>query len=404
MVLKGFWIWLSFVFLLPGGLYAQSSISAIKKEKEKSEKAITYLNKLLKESANNQSASLEKLNILQQKIVQSKRLLSSLNKEVKLIQNSIQKNERRVEELEDQKQAMLNLYADLVYGTWKRRNKMNKLMFIFSSSDFNQAYNRFKYFQQIQEYSERQLELIRQVNDSLNVKNRELQLLIAQKNIVLDTINRKNSDLRSQQNRENQYIRELKGKQKELKQKLQREMASSRQLTEKLNKLISQQAKKSGSSSSVLKLTPEEKLLANDFVKNKGKLPWPVMEGFVSRKFGLIVNTDPIFKGVQVFNNGIDITTSKNADVRSVFKGVVSDIFYLPGYNNVVIIRHGNYFTVYPNLKDLKVKKGDSVNTKELLGKIAVDNEKGNVLNFQVWKDQAGGQAEKLNPELWLAK
>lgn len=385
-------------------MYAQTSISAIKKEKEKSEKAITYLNKLLKESTHNQTASLEKLNILQQKIVQSKRLLSSLSKEVKLVQASIEKNERRIEELENQREAMLDLYAKLVYGTWKRRNKVNKLMFILSSSDFNQAYNRFKYFQQIQEYSSRQLQMIRQINDSLNVKNRELQGLIVQKNAVLGTISQKNSDLHAQQNRENQYIKELKGKQKELKQKLQREMASSKRLTEKLNKLIAQQAKKSGSSSSVLKLTPEEKLLADDFVKNKGKLPWPVTEGFISRKFGLIVNTDPIFKGVQVFNNGIDITTSKNADVRSVFKGIVSDIFYLPGYNNVVIIRHGNYFTVYPNLKDLKIKKGDQVNTKELIGKIALDNDKGNVLNFQVWKDQAGGQAEKLNPELWLAK
>lgn len=403
MVFRKFLIWFFVAFLISAGASGQS-INDIKKEKEKSEKAISYLNKLLKESATHQSASVEKLNILQQKIVQSKKLLISLNQEVQFIQKNIQKNGRRIAELEQEKNDMLDLYAKLVYGTWKKRNKTNKLMFIFSSADFNQAYNRFKYFQQIQEYSGRQLQLIGQVNDSLNIKNQEWKALIAQKNAVLETIDQKNRELESEQNKESQYVRELKGKEKEIRRKLQKEIESSKRLARELNKLIARQAKKSGSNSSILRLTPEEKLLADDFVKNKGKLPWPVAEGFISRKFGLILNTDPIFKDVSVFNSGIDITTSKDADVRCVFKGSVSDIFFLPGYNNVVIIRHGNYFTVYPNLKDLKIRKGDEVNTKDVIGKIVFDNEKGNILNFQVWKDNAKGEAEKLNPELWLAK
>lgn len=394
---------LFFVFLFCSEVSAQS-ITAIKKEKEKSEKQISYLNKLLEEAKNNKSVSTEKLNILQQKILQSKRLISSLNQEVKYIQSNISANEVRIGELQNDRNAMLELYAKLVYGSWKKRNKNNKLMFIFSSSDFNQAYNRFKYFQQIQEYSGRQLEMIRQVNDSLDKKNLDLKKLIEQKNTVLGTINEKNKELESEQVKESHFITELQKKEKELKKKLQVEMQNRQKLNKELNRLIARQAKKSSTSSSVYKLTPEEKLLSDDFAKNRGKLPWPVTEGFISEKFG--VRPHPVLKKVVVENSGVNITTSKNAEVRSVFKGVVTEIFFIPGANNVVIIQHGNYFTTYPNLIDVKVQKGTQVNTKDIIGKVGFDSEKGSVLNFQIWKypEKANQDAIKLDPEFWLAK
>lgn len=394
---------LFFVFLFCSEVSAQS-ITAIKKEKEKSEKQISYLNKLLEEAKNNKSVSTEKLNILQQKILQSKRLISSLNQEVKYIQSNISANEVRIGELQNDRNAMLELYAKLVYGSWKKRNKNNKLMFIFSSSDFNQAYNRFKYFQQIQEYSGRQLEMIRQVNDSLDKKNLDLKKLIEQKNTVLGTINEKNKELESEQVKESHFITELQKKEKELKKKLQVEMQNRQKLNKELNRLIARQAKKNSTSSSVYKLTPEEKLLSDDFAKNRGKLPWPVTEGFISEKFG--VRPHPVLKKVVVENSGVNITTSKNAEVRSVFKGVVTEIFFIPGANNVVIIQHGNYFTTYPNLIDVKVQKGTQVNTKDIIGKVGFDSEKGSVLNFQIWKypEKANQDAIKLDPEFWLAK
>lgn len=394
---------LFFVFLFCSEVSAQS-ITSIKKEKEKSEKQISYLNKLLEEAKNNKSVSTEKLNILQQKILQSKRLISSLNQEVKYIQSDISANEVRIGELQNDRNAMLELYAKLVYGSWKKRNKNNKLMFIFSSSDFNQAYNRFKYFQQIQEYSGRQLEMIRQVNDSLDMKNLDLKKLIEQKNTVLGTINDKNKELESEQVKESHFIAELQKKEKELKKKLQVEMQNRQKLNKELNRLIARQAKKSSTSSSVYKLTPEEKLLSDDFAKNRGKLPWPVTEGFISEKFG--VRPHPVLKKVVVENSGVNITTSKNAEVRSVFKGVVTEIFFIPGANNVVIIQHGNYFTTYPNLIDVKVQKGSQVNTKDIIGKVGFDSEKGSVLNFQIWKypEKANQDAIKLDPEFWLAK
>lgn len=383
------------VFLLQGGLFAQS-IGDVRKQREKSEKEIQYLNKLLNEAAANKSVSLEKLNILQQKILTTKKLLNSLNQEVNYIQSHISVNENRIREFEVEKKSMLDLYAKLVYGSWKKRDKTNKLMFILSSSDFNQAYNRFKYFQQIQEYSGRQLELIRQVNDSLELKNQELKKLVEQKNLVLNDMDKQNRELETEKVKENKYITELKDKEKEVRKKLQKETEKRKKLEQQLAKLIANQAKKSGSSSSVYKLTPEEKLISDDFEKNKGKLPWPVAEGFISEKFGIKRHSE--LKYVQINNDGINITTTKNADVRAVFQGVVIEICYISGYN-VVIIRHGKYMSVYPNLSNVTVKKGEKVATKQIIGKIAYDDEKGNVINFQIWQD-----LQKLDPELWLAK
>ncbi len=398
MFMKLRYIGILFMFfsVLNGTVYSQS-INTIKKDKEKSEKEIAYLNKLLEEAKNNQSVSVEKLKIIQEKIAQSKSLINSLQQEVSYLEKQIDRNEVRISELSLNRGSMLNMYGKLVYGLWKKRNKAYRLMFIFASSDFNQAYNRYKYFEQIQSYSKRQLALIEQTNDSLNIKNTELKKYRDLKHVALNDIDVKSKDLIQQQATENSLISDLKKKEKQIVKKLNIEAKNRERLERELNKLIASQAKKSGGTSSKYKLTPEEKLVSDDFSRNKGKLPWPVTQGIISEKFG--INPHPVYKDVMMSNNGINITTSKNAEVRAVFNGEVTDISLMPGLNNAVIIRHGNYLTVYANLIYLNVKKGDKVNTKQVIGKVAHDNEKGSVLSFQVWNN-----LEKQNPELWLAK
>lgn len=387
-------ILLLFSFINP--LCAQS-IQAIKKEKERSEKEIAYLNKLLNEARNNKHVSLGRLNIIQRKITQSKKIISSLKQEVLYFEKQIEKNEMRLTELTNKRELMLDLYSKLIYNLWKKKDNINKLMFIFSSSDFNQAYNRYRYFEQIQSYSKRQLVLISQINDSLQLRNRQLKEYLDQKNVALKEIDIKNTDLLAQQQNEKQFVQQLQKKEKDIVRKLQNEQKNRNRLAKELNKLIASQTKKSGSSTSAYKMTPEEKLVSEDFVKNKGKLPWPVNQGIISEKFG--VNVHPVYKRVEMINNGISISTLKNADVRTVFNGIVSEILFMPGFNNVVIIQHGNYFTVYSNLADVVVKKGQKLTTKQVIGKIAYDQDNGSLLNFQVWKNM-----DKLNPEDWLAR
>lgn len=178
----------------------------------------------------------------------------------------------------------------------------------------------------------------------------------------------------------------MKKKERELDKKLKAEIKKREVLANKLKSLIAAQAKKSGSKNSNYKLTPEEKLISDDFAKNKGKLPWPVEEGFVSEKFG--VNVHPLFKQVKLTNDGITVTTSAGADVRSVFTGTVVEIMFIPGYNNVVMIRHGNYLTLYSNIIKVYIRKGDVIKLKQKIGKLASDNESSSTLNFQIWRDK----------------
>ena len=374
--------------------YSQS-IDAIKKKNEKTEKEIAYLNKLLKNARKDKSSTIQKVSIINQKIVKGKEMIQSLTNEVNYLDSQIKKNECIKSDLESDKQKMLEFYSKMVYETWKKRNESDKLIYIFSSSNFAQAYARYKYFEQVQDYSKRQIQLIEQTNDSLTAINEDLSKLIALKGETQSKIVSQNNQLIREQNEANTYIADLKKKEKELLRKLNIEIKNRERFKKELEKLIAAQAKKSGSKNSTYKLTPEEKLISDDFAKNRGKLPWPVEQGFVSEKFG--VNVHPVFKQVKLNNAGITITTSRNADVRAVFKGVVTEIMFIPGDNNVVIVRHGNYLTVYSNLVEIFIKKGDTVNVKQKIGKLAVSSGNNSTLNFQVWRDK-----DNLDPQLWL--
>jgi len=384
---------LCFVFLSVS-LSAQS-IKAIKEKQAKTEKEIQYLNKLLKETRTNKSVTTQQLTIIRQKIAKGKESIETLHKEVKYYEKLIADNELLKANLEADKEKMLDLYAKLVYETWKKRKNSDKLIYLFSSSGLVQAYARYKYFEQIQNYSKRQIQSIENMNDSLTTVNKRLSNLITQKNEVQSQLHSKNTLLIKEQNEANHYMAVLQKTEQSLNKKLNIEKKNRNRFTKELQKLIDSQVKKSGSKNSNYKLTSEEKLISDDFAKNKGKLPWPVKEGFVSEKFG--VNVHPVFKQVKLSNDGITITTSPHAEVRSVFSGVVAEIMFITGYNNVVIIRHGNYLTLYSNLVNVYVKKGEKISVKTPIGKLATAD-KNSTLNFQIWKDKS-----KLNPETWLS-
>ncbi|MCI7293458.1 MAG: peptidoglycan DD-metalloendopeptidase family protein [Butyricimonas virosa] len=383
------------IFLFSFTFSYSQSIDAIKKKNEKTEREIAYLNKLLENARKDKSSTIQKVSIINQKIDKGKEMIQSLMNEVNYLDGQIKKNESVKSALESDKQRMLEFYSKMVYETWKKRNESDKLIYIFSSSSFAQAYARYKYFEQVQDYSKRQIQLIEQTNDSLTAINRELSKLIILKSETQSKITSQNNQLIREQNEANTYIADLKKKEKELLRKLNIEIKNRERFKKELEKLIAAQAKKSGSKNSTYKLTPEEKLISDDFAKNRGKLPWPVEQGFVSEKFG--VNVHPVFKQVKLNNAGITITTSRNADVRAVFKGVVTEIMFIPGDNNVVIVRHGNYLTVYSNLVEIFIKKGDTVNVKQKIGKLAVSSGNNSTLNFQVWRDK-----DNLDPQLWL--
>ncbi|GHV61408.1 peptidase M23 [Bacteroidia bacterium] len=393
-------LFISLCIVLPNtsSLSAQNqSLDNIKAAKEKSEKEIAYLNQLLSETANSKTVSLNKLTIAQKKIAESQKLVGTLNQEVHYLEQAMKENEKKRSALIEQKEILFSMYSKLIYGLWKRRNSTDKLVYLFASSDFNQAYRRYKYFEQIQDYSKRQLASVEKINDSLYFRNQELRRYAFQKMTTLTDIGKQNRDLIKQKEEANNLVKTLTKNEKDIKAKLKKEQDNRDRLAEQLSKLIAAQIKKSGSKTKDIKLTPKEKAISTDFSTNAGKLPWPVAEGVITEKFGITQHPD--HKWVKISNGGISISTSKNSEVRSVFEGVVTTLYFMPGMNNVVIIQHGNYFTVYSNLIKVNVKEGQTVTMKQAIGTLAYDKDKGSVLNFQVWQN-----LNKQDPEWWLAK
>ncbi|MDR1756654.1 MAG: M23 family metallopeptidase [Culturomica sp.] len=386
------------VLFYPVASSAQA-IDGIRKEKEKSEKEIAYLDKLLNETRSSRSLSFDRLNIVQKKVTRTKQLIGSLEKEVEYYEGQIRINERKIDELGENRKEILELYSKLVYGLWKKKDKADKMMFIFAATDFNQAYNRYKYFEQIQSYSKRQFEQIRVINDSLESRNNQLKQYIVQKNETLKDIDVQNRSLLEQREGENRLIREFRKKEKELTKKLVAEQKNRARLAKELDRLIAEEIRKAAKTGkqTEIKLTPEQQLVSDEFVKNRGKLPWPVEQGIITEKFGIYTN--PLYPNVKQENAGVTIATLKNSEIRAVFNGVVASVVFYPGYNNIVMISHGNYYTAYTNLIEVKVKAQQAVNTKQVIGKVGHDMEKGSIFTFTVNKER-----EKLDPEQWLAK
>ena len=206
--------------------------------------------------------------------------------------------------------------------------------------------------------------------------------------------------IRQQKSEQNEYYAGLQQKQRELKQKLEQQRRVEQRLQKEIERIIAEEAKKAAASKDKkgFGLTPAEKELSTDFGKNKGRFPWPVDRGLITEEFG--EHPHPVLKRVMVRNNGIDITTSAGEKARAIFRGVVSRVVAIPGGNMAVIIRHGNYLTVYSNLSDVFVRVGQNVDTKQEIGKIYTDpSDNKTVLKFQLWHEN-----QKENPEDWIVK
>jgi septal ring factor EnvC (AmiA/AmiB activator) len=379
--------------------FSQESIEDIRKKQEKAKKEIIYLNTLLKNTQSSQSKILESLLIINEKVKNIKELLLSLADEVNLLDYLISENKNKQLKLDSDRRNMLDLYAKLVYETWKKKdNQMNKITFILSSTNFLQAYVRYRYFKQIQDYSKQQIHLIKQTNDSLQMINNRLTDLLLQKNNTQITLSQQNNQLSIEMNRTNNIVEQLKKEQQNINKKLKIEIKNEEKYRIEIEKLIRRQITSSGSSSSNQKLTPEEKLISNDFVKNKGRLPWPVAKGFTSEKYGINYWSSP--GDVKIENKGITITTSAKEEVRAVFAGKVMRIVLFPGKNNGILIRHGEKcWTFYDNLVELYVKEGDIVKGKQKIGRLPVDKSGNSSFNFQVWNGK-----NHEDPCLWLSK
>ncbi len=408
MVSKYILVLIFFSILIPSNLYSQKkSKQDLQANKQKIEGDIKYTNDLIYQTKKSKKTSLDQLILIDRQIEKREKLINAISQEVDFLDNQIGLNNDSIKDLTNELKKLKEEYAELIYFAYKNKSIYNRLMFIFSSKDFNQAYRRTKYFQQYSSYRKTQAELIIQT-----------QLKIKGKIIILEEQKVEKTSLQSEQEiaiknlnlekeRKNQTLNELNKKEKELRQTLRAKEKAAKKLQKEIEKIIAEEirlaAEKARREADMKKkeemaLTPVEFELSEEFEANKGRLPWPSQQGIISSTFG--EHAHPVLKRVKVKNNGIDILTTEGSKVNAVFNGVVTRIVSVPNFNNVVIIRHGEFLSVYSNMNDVYVAKGDHVNTQQSIGTVFTDKDTGKTeLHFELWK------AKTLqNPMLWLKK
>ena len=400
---------LKFIFLLTTLiLYSTSCYTQNLTQKDLELKRISLVNEikniqmLINNSKDEKKLVLENIENLNYKLDLQNEIIKITNNELNIISVSIRNNQESINQLQKSQQILKSQYSEMILKSYKTRSKTGKLMFIFSSVNFQQALKRIQYFKQYSEFQNNQLqkiavntkELKSLANKLNNDKNLQLKLVSDNKkiknNINLE-ISNKNNLLNFISNNQTKYLREIKLKQ-------QKTAKIDKEIEKIIAKAIAESNRKKNTSSKLFALTPEAKILSNNFISNKGKLPWPVEKGYISLKYGK--QPHPIVKTATIQSNGIRIITASSQKARTIFNGTVYRIISSKNGSKTILIQHGNFFTVYKNLSDIYVKKGDKVSTKQELGQIITNKSSGQtILSFSLFRDN-----KTENPLLWIGK
>lgn len=378
------------------------SIDELQKKKQDAENEIKYTTKLLNEVQKNQKLSLNRLQLLNNQIEKRNTVVASINSEVDIYQELIENNSLAISLMNSDVEDIKKEYAELVRSAFRNKNAYDGLLLLLSADNVNQAFRRHLYMKHYTAYRENQAEIIGTIQEMLNQKKENLEQHKLIKLQLLTDIKKETQQLAQEKTQKNSEIQKLQKEQQSLRKKIQQQRDIEQQLEKEIQKIIEEEAKKSkaaGGTGAGFDLTPEQKLVGESFVQNKKRLPWPVERGVITEHFG--INQHPVLSNVQTRNNGISISTEAGAKVRSVFNGEVSRVFGITGGNTAVIIRHGKYLTVYSNLREVLVKKGDKISTKQVIGTVYTDSDDENksILKFQIWLE-----TQKLNPEEWIGK
>jgi septal ring factor EnvC (AmiA/AmiB activator) len=376
------------------------SIDDLQKKKQKAEKEIEYTTKLLNEVQKNQKLSLNRVQLLNKQIEQRNAVITTINDEISVYQQFIDNNNLAIRLMSADIKAIKKEYAELIRSAYRNRNAYDQVLFLLSADNANQAYRRFLYMKRYTAYRESQAEIIGAIQLALDQKSEKLeQQKLIKLQLVTDT-KVEARQLSQEKTQKNSEIQKLQKEQQTLRKKLQQQREIEQRLENEIQKIIEEEARKSKAAGTTgFSLTPEQKLVGENFVQNKKKLPWPVERGVITEHFG--INQHPVLTNVQTRNNGVSIATEAGAKVRAIFNGEVSRVFGITGGNTAVIIRHGKYLSVYSNLREVTVKKGDKVTTKQTIGTIYTDagDDNKSILKFQIWLEN-----QKLNPEEWIGR
>jgi septal ring factor EnvC (AmiA/AmiB activator) len=382
------------LFFFSINVNAQSRVDLEKKKNEKY-KEIEYTNKQINKTTQEKKATVNKLLILRNQITTRKELVNDLNTEITSLDITIGNLSSQIDNLNVDITKLKADYANSIYRMYYYEKNYSTVMFILSANDFNQAYNRLNYLKQYSAYRKQQVNKITIKTIDYSVKIKELDKKKQTKLELVDEKTIEAQKLEGDVKEEKQILDKLSGKESDLKKELATLQKNARKLEKEIEDLIKNEREKTKTKKSQKSIKDDDNL-SKDFSKNKGFLPSPTDNGVIISKFGK--QSHPVIKGIIINNNGIDISTNSTSLVRSVFTGEVSKIFTIKGSNFIVILRHGNYLTVYQNLENVSVKVGEKVKTQQVIGKVFSDeNANFAVLHFELWQE-----LNKLNPADWI--
>jgi septal ring factor EnvC (AmiA/AmiB activator) len=394
---------MTLLLFLTADLSAQTK-AQLEEQREALEQEIQEINSILASNRRKKSNVLSEVDDLTRKINTREKLIRVYNQEVNLITNEINTNARKIDRLRDKLKKLKKEYAQMIRQSYKSNSSQNRIMFLLSSESFFQAYKRVQYLKQYANYRREQGKEIAKETQKLQKLNNELFDKREEKESLLTKNKAVKNQLEKDQASQKALIAEIKHKENKFERKIRKNQRQIDKIEAQLDKIvktaIASENEDTGDASAKadFKLTPEAKALASNFEKNKGKLPWPVDKGYVAVGFG--TRQHPIVKSAKISSGGVRITTEKNGIAKAVFDGKVSKVYLLPGGNNGVIIKHGNYFTNYYNLNKVFVDNGQQVKTGDELGVIGIGNAtQETTLKFHIWRE-----FDKLNPQKWVYK
>lgn len=392
-----------------GNIDAQTKKSREELEREKAEiqARLKEFDAILRQTTETKKTSIGELNAITQQFQSQNRLVNTLDREIRLINQEISSTEKKIQEQEAQLKDLKAEYSRMIYNSSKLNRGLSIVAFVFSSANFNQLYMRLKYLKQYSDSRKQQAAQIEKLTQQLAEQRILLDERKSEKEVVLNEERIEREKLEKMRKDQQGLVNTLSRKERDI----QRQITATKKQQEQLNRMIkaaieeeirraeaeanktnSTTTKRAGTS---MPMTPEAAALSNSFAGNRGKLPWPVETGFVSINYGTYPH--PTLKGIVLESDGLEIRTQPNSTVRAVFDGTVSKISTLPGFGLTVIIKHGEYFTLYSRLKSVSVKVGQNVKAKDSIGQVATNADGLAEVHFETWKG-----LQIMDPAAWI--
>ena len=392
------------LFLIVGqSLFAQDQRQQnLEAQRKRLQQEIKQINTLLFSNEKRKKSVLTQVEDLNLKINVRRRLIRVTNEQANRLTQQINVNQRSISRQRKELEALKRDYSEMILKSYQSKSGQSRMMFLFSSENFLQAYKRFQYLKQYASFRKKQGELIsektqilQELNISLINQKREKENLVKENRVAEEKY-------RQEQNSQESLVQELKKKERNFISQIKNKQKKAKEINKEIQRLIreaiiaSNKAAGGKRNSKVFRLTPEDKLISDNIEANKGKLPWPVEQGLLIQSFGR--QPHPVVKTAIIQSNGVTIATPKNAQARAVFEGKVMSIIGFKGSNPTVLIQHGNYITAYSNLGEVYVTKGQKVKPKEIIGKVFTNSETGKTeLKFSVFK-----ASTPVNPKTWI--